>query len=162
MANKKKDVAEEDEKVIKSINMYKTRRDKVDNYIAQNGGYFGDIVEAGIDLFFEALENGNNVMIETLGLEDPENTILIPLPLYLEMKGLSHTQVKNLEKQKKVLIKSYSEKSAKGNISKNRFVVLHIKNPDFYQGKVALLEKTQINFQDQLDELREELRKSKV
>ncbi len=106
MANKKKDVAEEDEKVIKSINMYKTRRDKVDNYIAQNGGYFGDIVEAGIDLFFEALENGNNVMIETLGLEDPENTILIPLPLYLEMKGLSHTQVKNLEKKNKVNIKS--------------------------------------------------------
>mgnify|MGYP000558675371 CR=1 FL=1 len=152
----------EDKKVIKSINIHESRKNKVDNYIAQNGGYFGDIVEKGIDLFFEALENGHDVMLETLGLEDPENTILIPLSLYLDMKKLSHTQVKNLEKKKKIIVKSYSETSGKGKISKNRFVVLHVNNPDFYQAKVALLEKTQSNFQDQLNELREELRKSQV
>lgn len=63
---------------IKSISLPDAVINKVNNYIGQNNGNFSNIVEKGLDLFFEALENGNNKYIETLGLEDPEHSILVP------------------------------------------------------------------------------------
>lgn len=149
-----------DEKQIKSVNLYKSKVEKINNYIAQNGGYFGDVVDRGIDLFFESLENGNNKIIESIGLEDPDNTILVPLQLYLKLKNISHTQAKNLEKKKKIMVKTYNESGINGKSSKNRYVAICEKNPEYYQAKIALVENTVSNLQDQINELTEKVRKS--
>ena len=124
---------------IKSISLPDAVINKVNNYIGQNNGNFSNIVEKGIDLFFEALENGNNKYIETLGLEDPEHSILVPFPIYLTMNQITYVQLQGLIKSKKVVTKTFNETSPSGVVnSKSQYVIITKDNPEFFKAKAAL------------------------
>ena len=141
------------EKQRKSVNLSVAIIEKVDNYSSLNGASFSDIVEQGLTLFFEALEKGNNSIIETLGIEDPNNSILVPLSLYLKMNNITYTQVYALEKSKKIVIKTITEKNK--NNSKSKFVVLHEENPEFYKAKLIMMEQKVNNLNEQLIKTKE-------
>lgn len=141
------------EKQRKSVNLSVAIIEKVDNYTSQNGASFSDIVEQGLTLFFDALEKGNNSIIETLGIENPNDCILVPLSLYLKMNNITHTQVYALEKSNKIVIKTITEKNK--NNSKSKFVVLHEKNPEFYKAKLTMMEQKVNNINEQLIKTKE-------
>lgn len=149
----KKRTEEKVEKTIKSIYVKNTNLDRVNRYIAQNGGSFSDIVDISIELFFEALERGNNKVIESLGLENPENSILIPIMMYINMKGSTFVQVMNLHKRGDLVIKTITDKGVKS--SKQKYVVLTDKHPDFHLAKTVLLENAMKSLEKQFGELNE-------
>ncbi len=143
---------------IKSISLPDAVINKVNNYIGQNNGNFSNIVEKGLDLFFEALENGNNKYIETLGLEDPEHSILVPFPIYLTMNQITYVQLQGLIKSKKIVTKTFNETSPNGVVnSKSQYVIITKDNPEFFKAKAALNDKKVDELSSNFDKLSESL-----
>ena len=154
MPREKSDV----EKKAKSVNMTVQNIDDIDSYIATNGGYFADVVNEGVKLFFTALAAGNNSIIKSVGLEDPDKTILMPVALYIEINKISYTQLYNLEKKKKVILKTLEEEGTGKRISKTKYVLIHENNPDFFKVKVSMMDLKIKDLQSQITKNKEESR----
>lgn len=148
------------EKAIKSIYLKTSNIDRVTKYITQNGGSFSDVVDISIELFFEALERGNNKVIESLGLEHPDKSILIPIMMYINMKGSTFVQVMNLQKRGELVIKTITEHGLKA--SKQKYVVLTDKHPDFHLAKTVLQENAIKSLEKQFSELNEKFIASQI
>ena len=72
------------------------------------------------------------------------------------MNDLVPAQVYNLEKQKKIQIRTFTE--ANNSNSKSKFVVVSEKNPEFYKAKMAMFELAFKSLENQVQKLSEELR----
>jgi hypothetical protein len=135
----------------KSVNLSKKQILKIENYIAQKGGSFSDVVSQGIDLFFEALEQGKDRIFDNLQLENPENSILIPISLYTQITGISFVQIQNLEKSNRLTVKTITDNT--NTAFKTRYVVITENHPQYFLIKLATLEKTLDNVNKRINRL---------
>ena len=103
-------------KTNKSVNLTNEMIEKLTNYNKRTGTTFSEIVEKSLNMYFEALEKGNEIGVETLGDEDMDNSILVPIALYIKINNLVAVQLKNLEKQGKVQIRTFTESNKCGSI----------------------------------------------
>lgn len=143
-------------KTNKSVNLTNEMIEKLTNYNKRTGTTFSEIVEKSLNMYFEALEKGNEIGVETLGDEDMDNSILVPIALYIKINNLVAVQLKNLEKQGKVQIRTFTESNK--SKSKSKFVVLTEKNPEFYKAKMAMFELSMKNYEDRLGKIEEKVR----
>lgn len=143
------------EKKIKSVNLSVSKIERVDNYTSTNGGSFSDVVEKGLDLYFEALEKGNNKILDSLGLEDPDTTIYVPISLYITMSNSSFTQVTNMANKNKLTIATMTDKNGNES-SKAKYVAISDRHPDFHLAKVTMMGETVKNLSKQITAIKEE------
>lgn len=54
-------------KTNKSVNLTNEMIEKLTNYNKRTGTTFSEIVEKSLELYFSALEKGNEISVETLG-----------------------------------------------------------------------------------------------
>lgn len=125
-------------KTNKSVNLTKVMIEKLTNYNKRTGTTFSEIVEESLNMYFDALNRGNEIAIETLGVENMDNSILIPISLYIKVNGIVPAQLYNLEKQGKVQIRTLTQSNSSN--SKSRFVILTEKNPEFFKSKIAMMD----------------------
>jgi predicted DNA-binding protein len=137
-----------------SAHISSEKAEKLDNYSKSTGITKSDIISAGIDLFFENLERGNNKIVEKLEITDIDKTVLIPVSLYIKMKDSTFVQVKNMEKSKKIRIVSLKEKGRED--SSVKYVALTEGHPDFVLSKVTLQEEKLKHIEKQYSALKEE------
>lgn len=143
-------------KVNKSVSMTTEMVEKLVNYNQRTGTSFSEIVEKSLELYFETLDKGNQKTVNILGPEDDENSILVPIALYIKLNDIVPVQLYNLEKQKKIQIRTFTE--ANNSNSKSKFVVVSEKNPEFYKAKMAMFELAFKSLENQVQKLSEELR----
>lgn len=143
-------------KTNKSVNLTNEMIENLTNYNKRTGTTFSEIVEKSLNMYFEALKKGNEIGVETLGDEDMDNSILVPIALYIKINNLVAVQLKNLEKQGKVQIRTFTESNK--SKSKSKFVVLTEKNPEFYKAKMAMFELSMKNYDDRLGKIEEKVR----
>lgn len=145
-------------KGVKSVNILVKNIERVDNYISTTGASFSDIVDKGIDLFFEALEKGNNKLIEGKGIEEPDKTLLIPISLYIKMKNTSFTQVNNLIKKNKLRQITLTDKNGDES-SRFKYITISEKHPDYFLAKIALASESIVTIEKRIDTTNEEIEK---
>jgi hypothetical protein len=143
-------------KINKSCSLTEEIIDKVVNFNQRTGTSFSEIVEKSLELYFEAIEKGNDKIVETLGTEEEEDSILVPISLYIKINDIVPVQLYNLEKQKKIQIRTFTE--ANNGKSKSKFVVVTEKNPEFYKAKMAMFELGFKSLENQVQKLSEEIR----
>lgn len=125
-------------KTNKSVNLTTSIIEKLKNYNDRTGTSFSEIVEASINLYFEALNKGNEIQIETLGVENIDSSILVPTAMYIKINNIVPSELYNLEKQGKIQIRTFTETNS--SKSKTRFVVLTDNHPEYFKAKIAMLE----------------------
>ncbi len=147
-------------KTNKSVNLTNEMIEKLTNYNKRTGTTFSEIVEKSLELYFSALEKGNEISVETLGDENMDDSILVPIALYIKINELVPVQLYNLEKQGKIQIRTFT--GTNSSKSKSRFVVLTEKNPEFFKAKIAMLDITVKNLENSVAKVFEELRLQKI
>jgi hypothetical protein len=151
----KKDTnGQKEEKKIKSANLSVSRIKLVENYCEQKGCTFSDVISMGIDLFFEALEHGNDRLVEGLDLDDPNKCILVPLQLFMSVTKTSFVQVQNLVKKKQLTMKTLTDKSNQSS-SKTKYIVITEEHPKYYLVKMAMFENELSYIKGQINRLQE-------
>ncbi len=125
-------------KINKSVNLTTNIIEKLKNYNDRTGTSFSEIVEASINLYFEALDKGNKIQVETLGEENMENSILVPTEMYSKINNIVPSEIYELEKQGKITIRTFTETNT--NKSKTKFVVLTDNHPEYFKAKITMLE----------------------
>jgi len=150
-------MAVNNKKINKSVSMTSEMVDKLNAYNQRTGTSFSEIVEKSLELYFESLDISNQKkVIETLGVEDEENSVLVPISLYIKMNDLVPAQVYNLEKQKKIQIRTFTE--ANNSKSKSKFIVVTEKNPEFFKAKMTMLELAVNSLENMVQKQSEEIR----
>ena len=150
-------MAVNNKKINKSVSMTSEMVDKLNEYNQRTGTSFSEIVEKSLELYFESLDVSNQKkVIETLGVEDEENSVLVPISLYIKMNDLVPAQVYNLEKQKKIQIRTFTE--ANNSKSKSKFIVVTEKNSEFFKAKMTMLELAVNSLENMVQKQSEEIR----
>lgn len=138
-------------KTNKSVNLTTSIIEKLKNYNERTGTSFSEIVEESIKMYFKALDRGNKIEVETLGEENMDNSILVPMALYIKINEIVPTQLYSLEKQGKIQIRTFTE--ANSSKSKTRFVVLTENHPEYFKAKIAMLEVAIKNCDSKLEKI---------
>lgn len=153
---KKEQTKKEQTKKVKSVNLPTRQIDMITNYAEQKGCSFTDIVSKAVEKFFKDLENGSDSLVESLGIDEPDSSILVPLQLYIKTTNTTFVQVKTMEKKKQLTIKTLTYSSG-GTESKTKYVVVTDKHPQYHISKTALLETALDNLNSRMNALEEKL-----
>jgi hypothetical protein len=146
---------EKTEKSIKSVNLSKKNIERVTNYIQSTGGTFSDVTDKGLDLFFEALEKGNNKLIDGIGLDDPDNTLLVPLSLYIKMKNTSFTQVNKMIQRNELRLISLTDNDGNES-SRFKYISVTDAHPDYYLSKITMMGESLASLEKRIETVKEE------
>ncbi|MDY0015092.1 MAG: hypothetical protein RBS13_02685 [Bacteroidales bacterium] len=140
----------ENKKKVKSLSMSSEKIEMVDNYCVQHSYSFSEFIDICIDSFFRNQDLAREQLVENLEIENQETSILVPLKLYLSINKLTYVTLKNLEKQKKVTLKTLTDSR---KYSHSQYVVVTVENPNFFQIKMEMMQIELENIKKRLNKL---------
>lgn len=122
----------------KSVNLTDTIISIVENYASSSGKSFSYIVESALKQYFSDLNDALKKEVEEIRVEDENNTILIPISLYIQLRKIPFSQLYSEEKKGKLKLLTIQENGKR--TSKIKYVCLTEKHPDYHLAKLANLE----------------------